>query len=146
MDYFLARFVDDPDQAGVVVTFPDLPEAITGGASRAEATANAADALEVTLLTYALDGKEIPKGIRKPAEGGSYVRIPVSATVAAKVGFITAFRASGMTRVALAARLGKAETEVRRMLDPYHNTKLPALEDGLAALGKRLVVKVEEAA
>ena len=51
-----------------------------------------------------------------------------------------------MTRVALAGKLGKAETEVRRMLDPYHRTKLPAIEAGLRALGKRLVVTVEEAA
>lgn len=51
-----------------------------------------------------------------------------------------------MTRVALAGKLGKAEGEVRRMLDPYHRTKLGALEAGLLALGKRLVVSIEEAA
>jgi len=32
------------------------------------------------------------------------------------------------------------------MLDPYHATKLPALEAGLRALGKRLVITVEKAA
>jgi antitoxin HicB len=48
--------------------------------------------------------------------------------------------------VALAKKLGKAETEVRRMLDPYHQTKLPAIEAGLKALGMRLVVSIAEAA
>jgi antitoxin HicB len=58
---------------------------------------------------------------------------------------IAAFRESGMTRVALAARLGKGENEVRRMLDPHHRTKLPAIEDALRVLGKRLVITVEAA-
>ena len=144
MDYYLAKFEADGD--AILVTFPDLPEAITGGADEAEAMGNAVDALEVTLLTYAGDGRAIPEAGRRTPSGGSYRRIPVSATIAAKLAFIAAFRSSGMTRVALAARLHKAETEVRRMLDPYHKTKLPAIEAGLRALGKRLVVSIEEAA
>lgn len=144
MDSYLAKF--QPDGDGVLVTFPDLPEGITGGADEAEAMANAIDALEVTLLTYAADGRDIPPASRRPPSAGSYRRIPVSATTAAKLAFIAAFRDAGTTRVALAGKLGKAETEVRRMLDPYHRTKLPAIEAGLRALGKRLVVTVEEAA
>lgn len=144
MDYYIAKF--QPDGDGLLVTFPDLPEAITGGVDEAEAVANAIDALEVALLTYAGDGRDIPQPTRHVTARGSYRRIPVSATIAAKLAFIQAFRESGMTRVALAAKLGKAETEIRRMLDPYHRTKLPAIEDGLRALGKRLVVTIEEAA
>ena len=34
----------------------------------------------------------------------------------------------------------------RRMLDPYHPTKLKSIEAGLRVLGKRLVVTVEDAA
>ncbi len=144
MDYFLAKF--EPDGDGFLVTFPDLPEAITGGADEAEAMGNAVDALEVTLLTYAGDGRDIPEPLRRVPSRGSYRHIPVSATIAAKLAFIQAFRESGLTRVGLAARLGKAETEVRRLLDPYHATKLPAIEAGLRALGRRLVVTVEAAA
>jgi antitoxin HicB len=142
-DSYLARF--EPDGDGFLVTFPDIPEAISGGANLAEAATNAEEALEVALLTYAADGTPLPHASRSRA-GGSWHRIPVAAAVAAKIAFITAFRESGMTRVALAARLDKAETEVRRMLDPYHQTKLPAIEAGLRALGKRLVISVEEAA
>jgi antitoxin HicB len=47
--------------------------------------------------------------------------------------------------VALAKELGKGENEIRRMLDPYHATKLPAIEDALRVLGKRLVISVEAA-
>jgi antitoxin HicB len=140
--YYTAKF--EPDHDGYLVTFPALPEAITVWASEAEALTNAADALEVVLLTYANDGRALPPD-RVPRGGERYLRVPVSAAVTAKLAFIEAFRASGTTRVALAASLGKAESEVRRMLDPYHATKLGTIEAALLALGKRLVVTVEAA-
>ena len=130
----------EADGEGWLVTFPALPEAITGGATREEATVNAVDALEVALLTYAQDGREMPADI-KPA--GDVLPIAPSAQVMAKVALIEAFRQSGLTRVAFAERLGKRETEVRRMLDPYYGTKLPAMEAAMRALGKRFVLSVE---
>ena len=144
MDYYLARFQQDGD--GYLVTFPDIPEAITGGQELEEALANAQDGLEVALLTYVNDGRALPPASKRADQGASYRRVPIPATLTAKIAFIEAFRASGLTRVALAAKLGKGETEVRRMLDPYHKTKLASIEAGLRALGKRLVVRVEEAA
>ncbi|MEO6394780.1 MAG: type II toxin-antitoxin system HicB family antitoxin [Devosia sp.] len=143
MDY-RAKF--ERDGKGYIVTFPTVPEAITGGADLDEAKANAVDALEVALLTYVVDGRPLPVEPKSRGAGGSYRMVGVSAATAAKLAFIEAFKASGLTRVALAERLGKAETEVRRMLDPYHATKLPSIEAGLRALGKRLVVRIEEAA
>jgi antitoxin HicB len=140
--HYLARF--QPDGGGFLVTFPAVPEAITGGADELEATANALDALEVALLTYAKDGHELPKPTSKRPGQGERAFFPSAATVA-KLAFIEAFRQSGTTRVAVAAQLGKAEGEVRRMLDPYYPTKLPALEAGLLVLGKRLIVTVEAA-
>ena len=140
--HYIANFASDDD--GLLVTFPAVPEAITGGADEAEATANAIEALEVALLTYAKDGRPLPAPTSKRPAGDERAIAPSAATTA-KLAFITAFAESGLTRVALAAQLGKAEGEVRRMLDPYHATKLPALEAGLRALGKRLVVSVEAA-
>ncbi len=140
---YLAKF--EPDGDGILVTFPSVPEAITGGATEDEARGNAADALEVALLTYAADGRMPPPPDDRARANGE-VEIYVSARTVAKLAFISAFRESGMKRVALAARLGKAEGEVRRMLDPYHPTKLGAIEAGLRALGKRIVVTIEQAA
>jgi antitoxin HicB len=37
----------------------------------------------------------------------------------------------------LARRLGVGEQEARRLLDPRHGTKIPALEHALHLLGKR---------
>ena len=142
--HYLAKFTPD-DAGGIVVTFPDVPEAITGGTTEHEALSNAAEALELAVLTYAKDGRELPRARTASVEEVSERMIYVPASVVAKLALIDSFRASGMTKVAFSNKLGKAETEVRRMLDPYHQTKLASIEAGLRALGKRLTVDVEAA-
>lgn len=139
MTCYFATF--EPNGDGFIVTFPDVPEAITEGDDLAEARANAQDALEVVLLTYVLDGQALPMPLATVGEP-----ISVSARVAVKIAFIDAFRNSGLTRVELAHRLDKGENEVRRMLDPYHHTKLSSMETGLRTLGKQLVITVQDAA
>jgi antitoxin HicB len=134
------------DEDGFIVRFPAIPEAVTGGATFEEAFNNAHDALEVILLTYAKENIVLPQDVGSSKNGSAARIIHVSAAVVAKLEFISAFRQSGLTRVALAERLGKAETEVRRMLDPYHGTKLSTLDAAIGALGKRFVLKVQEAA
>ncbi len=132
------------DGDGFLLTFPDVPEAITGGASEAEAIANAQEALDLALASYAVVGESLPVPRTAPDEP-AHSATP-SAAIMAKIAFIQAFRASGLTRTALAARLDKSEVEIRRMLNPAHATKLSNLEAGLMALGKRYVIAVEEMA
>ena len=141
---YLARFAPDGD--GFVVTFPDFPEANTGGANEIEALDNAGEALELTVLSYVKEGRTLPQPTALPQRGGGYHLVSVSAYAHAKIALIEAFRASGISRAALAARLGKGETEVRRMLDPLHATKLSSIEQALALLGKRLVLRVVDTA
>ena len=143
MDY-TAVFEADGD--GFIVLFPAIPQIVTGGATFSEARNNASDALEVALLTLVHDNVELPSDFRRDMDDSASHIVHISASVAAKLEFIIAFRQSGLTRVALAERLGKAETEVRRMLNPYHGTKLAMLETAIGALGKRFVLKVEHAA
>ncbi len=42
-------------------------------------------------------------------------------------------------------KMGLSETEIRRMLEPRHPTKIGRLEDALALLGRRISVVVEAA-
>jgi antitoxin HicB len=52
----------EPDEDGrPVVTFPDLPGAVTDGADEAEAPAEAADCLSEALATRITHGEEIPR-------------------------------------------------------------------------------------
>ena len=55
---------------------------------------------------------------------------------------LESFVAAGISKSELARRIGRDEKEVRRILDPKHATKLPALTSALHALGRRLVVGV----
>lgn len=126
-----------------LATFPDLPEAITEGATKSEALANAADALAVALLGRMKDGEALPARRARPNKAKGLYRVPLLIQPAAKLAFYEAFRDAGRTRVALAADLGKPESEIRRMLDPSHPTKLPALEAAMRALGKRFVLDVQ---
>jgi antitoxin HicB len=125
----------------VVVTFPDVPEAITEGRGEADALREAEDALGVALLSYPLRGLALPK---PRARSGSAVT--VAPEVAAKLAVLEAFAAAGISKTELARRLDVSENEARRILDPMHATKLPRLAEALSALGRRLIVGVEEAA
>lgn len=141
---YLAKFIEDDDR--FIVTFPDVPEAMTHGSSRAEARSNAVEALELALLgAYFAQGRSFPDASRRAREGGRFEWIALPPSAVAKMAFIDAFKASGMTRVALAAKLGKSEGEVRRMLSPTYGSKINTLEAGLRALGRRLVLTVEAA-
>lgn len=131
------------DNHGITVRFPDVPEAITQGDDDVDARAMAEEALGLALLTYTARGLALP---RAKARGGALVPIAVAPDVAAKLAVLEAFVESGLSKAELARRLGKDEKEVRRILDPRHPTKLPALTDALRALGRRLVVAVEKAA
>ena len=139
--HYLCRL--EPNGAGgFVVQFPEVPEALTEGRTEQEALVNAGDALEVALLGRMKDGDDIPA---PSSRSNGKEAVYVAAHSAAKLAFYVAFRESGLSRSALARKIGKDEAEVRRMLDPYHATKLPPLEEALLALGKRLVIEVKAA-
>ncbi len=130
-------------EGGFLVRFPDLPEAITSGTDRHDALLQAADCLEEAIAGRITDGLEIPapSSLRR-----SQVLVPVPAPTAAKAALYLAMREAKVKNTELARRLGCDEKEVRRMLDPRHPTKLPRIRQALEALGKRLVVAMDEAA
>ena len=68
------------------------------------------------------------------------------AVLAAKAALYEALREERLSNSAFAAAMGVQESEVRRMLDPRHATKIGRLEEALARFRKRLVITVEAAA
>jgi len=138
---YAAEFEPGDKLGVIVVTFPDVPEAITEGISKDDATRQASDALGVALLSYPLRGLPIPKA---RARTGNKVSVP--ADIAAKLAVLDAFTVSGLSKSELARRLKKDEREIRRILDPMHATKLTTLVEVLGVLGKRMVVGIQEAA
>ena len=131
------------ESCGIVVSFPDVPEAITQGADRSVARTMAEAALGLALLSYLVRGLPLPKA---KARGRDMEPIAVAPDVAAKLAVLEAFAESGISKTELARRLRKDEKEVRRILDPRHPTKLPTLTEALRVFGRQLVVGVKKAA
>ncbi len=133
-----------PDRNGTIVaTFADVPEAVTVGNTEAEALKRSQDALVVALSGYIDGRRDIPRPSR-PRSGQRTVAPPPMA--AAKLAIYQTMRDQGLDQADLAERLGSDAREVRRLLDLDHNSRLDHLEAALAALGKRLVVEVQDAA
>lgn len=142
--YAYAADFEPGDRRGVVVvSFPDVPEAITQGDDMADARAQAEEALGLALLSYPQRGLPLPKAKTKTK---GLIMIAVAPEVAAKLAVLEAFAEAAISKSDLARRMDKDEKEIRRILDPRHATKLPAMVEALRALGKRLVIGVEEAA
>ena len=132
-----------PDPAGEwVVSFRDLPECMTSGADETDAMVEAADALEEAIAGRIDDGERIPTP--STCRVGER-RVALAPDMAAKAALALAFRESGLTRLALAERLGVHEKVVRRMLDPRHGTAASRIHKALRALGRELVVETRSA-
>jgi antitoxin HicB len=138
-----ARFAPDTREGGFVVTFGDLPEAITQGETLEEALQEAADCLEEAIANRIVTGLPIPPPSR--IKRGQYA-VPVAAQTAAKAALYIALQEVEITKAELAKRLQCDEKEVRRLLDPRHPSKLPRLEAALGAVGHRLIVSLQSAA
>jgi antitoxin HicB len=115
----------------------DLPEVLTAGRTKADAFEMATDALEVAVAGRIEDEADLPIP-SKPRKREHLV--PLAAQLAAKVAVYRAWREAGISKVALAKKLGIAEGEARRILDPRYGTKLDRIEAALAVLGHRLII------
>ena len=142
MQHFMypALLTPDEQDGGFVVTFPDVPEAITQGEDVSDALQQAADCLEEAIAGRIRRHACLPEA---SLVGSGRYPIPLPAQTAAKAALYLAIRQAGLTQVELAARLHCDEKEVRRLLDPRHASKMSRLESALAALGQQLVVGVQ---
>ncbi|MCY4449759.1 MAG: type II toxin-antitoxin system HicB family antitoxin [Chloroflexi bacterium] len=132
-----------PDEdGGFVVTFRDVPEAITGGSDYAEALAMAEDALATALAGYVQEEWEIPmpSGIE---DGDLSVAVP--SVVAAKLALYSAMKAQRVSGADLAHRLGISEAAVRKMANPDDRSDMDRVQQALRELGHRLKVEVTAA-
>lgn len=129
--------LEPAEEGGFVVTFPDVPEAITQGEDEGEALLRAVDALETALSFYTDDGANLPKA-SKP-KGNQYTVRP-SAQACISLSIYQTMRDQGVRKSELARRLGWHMPQVDRLLDMNHASRLDQVEVALAALGQRLEV------
>ena len=128
-----------PDGDTVLVTFADVPEALTFGADDDEALLQAVDALETALSMYVQARKPLP--VASKAKRGQRTVRP-SALDGAKLGVYQAMTEQGIKKAELARRLGWHMPQVDRLFDLRHASRLDQIEAAARVLGRRLEVRV----
>lgn len=132
-----ARVTRDGD--GYLVTFPDIPEAVTGAKDRAEAIELAADALTTAMDFYFEDRRPVP--MPSPLKRGQ-VAVDLPASISAKVLLLNEMIAQGKRPAELARLMHARPQEVTRLVDLHHPTKIDTIAAALGAMGKRLDLRL----
>ena len=143
MHIYHARFTPDKEVGGVVITFPDVPEAITQAETLQEGEEMAQDALRIAMEFYVEAREDLP--VSHSHRGKYFHRIHLSGLTSAKLQLYTALRAAGMRKSELARRLGIPKQQVERLFTLLHHSRVDQIEKALAVLGKKLSVHVEAA-
>lgn len=131
-----------PDGTGFMITFPDIPEAITCGASYEEALDMAADALATAMDFYFEDKRPVPEPSRLK-RGQVLIDLPPS--IGAKVLLLNEMLAQGTRNADLARLMNVRPQEINRLTDLKHPTKIDTIAVALKALGKRLELRLADA-
>jgi antitoxin HicB len=122
-----------------LVTFPDIPEAITQGDDEPHALEMATDALETALEFYFEDQRPVPLP-SKLKRGQRTVELPLS--ISAKVLLLNEMIRQKVRPAELARRLKTTPQAVNRMTNIRHATKIDSIAVAMKALGKQLDIRV----
>lgn len=128
-----------PDGKGFMVTFRDIPEALTAGDTHEEAIEMAADALATAMDFYFEDKRQVPQ---PSASKRGEVLIALPASLSAKVLLLNQMLKDKVTPAELARKLHTTPQAVNRIVDLHHATKIDTIAAALDALGKRLVLSL----
>jgi antitoxin HicB len=126
-------------EGGFVVTFRDIPEAITQGESVDDAMIQARDALE-TALDFYFDDRRVVPAPSKARRGERLIELPAS--LAAKALLLNEMVRQRVRPADLARRLHTTPQEITRLTDVRHRTRIDSIAAALQALGKQLELRV----
>jgi antitoxin HicB len=128
-----------PDDDTILVTFPDIPEAITFGKYEEDALLQAVDALESALSFYVDDRRPLPE----PSIVKGSRAVQPSALECVKLGLYNEMLKQCVRKSKLARRLNWHLPQVDRLLDLTHSSRLEQLEKAIGVLGKRFDVLIQ---
>lgn len=123
-----------PDEGAILVSFPDIPEAITFGKDEAEAMSYAMDALETALSFYVDARKPLPEPSLMP----ELPTVRPSVLEGVKLALYREMMLQGIRKAELARRLGWKAPQVDRLFNLGHASRLDQLEAAAKALGRHI--------
>jgi len=142
MEY--AALFEPAEEGGFVITLPAFGWGVSQGDTEQEAREMAVALLQTLIQEHIRKGEPLPLPDRP--RGKKYRMIELPAKVALKTELYIAFKASGITKTALAQKLGIPKTNVDRLFDFKNHTRLEQIEAAFHALGKGLTIDVRDAA
>jgi len=125
------------------VTFRDIPEAITQGATFDEAREAAHDALITAMDFYFEDNRPVPEASKAEANE-ELIELPIS--VSAKIMLLNEMLKKQIRPIDLANEMKIKPQEVTRIMSLSHATKIDTLAKAFSAVGHRLELHVSKAA
>ncbi len=129
----------DLEDGCYVVTFRDIPEALTQGYSFDEAKEMSLDALVTALDFYFDDQKTVP--VPSPAQEGEHlIELPIS--IWSKILLLNTMLEARISQADLAKQMQKSRQEMQRIIDLNHNTKIDTIVDALKILGKNPTLSI----
>jgi len=123
-----------PDDHTLLVTFPDIPEALMFGINEEDAMLNAIDALETALSFYVDARKQLPE----PSIIPDLPTVRPSVLEGVKLAVYREMMLQGIRKADLARRLGWKAPQVDRLFDLGHASRLDQLEAAAKALGRHI--------
>jgi len=141
---YYALFEPDPKHGGFVVTFPDLNHGATQGEAVEEAIDMAEDLLRGIVGERMRRCEDLPRATKH--RGRHYRPISLPAFESAQAELYAMFRASGMKKAELARRIGIPKTNVERLFDLDHASRFDQIEAAFRAIGKKIELRVSNAA
>ena len=147
----MAAWIERDSDGSYLVTFPGLAGA-TFGATLEEAQAHGRDLLESILMDRMADRADLPKSKKvklqdwsKPFNPGYYA-ISIGGLSQLKLALYLEMRAKGIRKAKLAKLTGLSATQVDRLLNLKHESKLELLELAIDRLGLKLHITLLKAA
>jgi len=128
----------EPDGKFFLVTFPDIPEAITQGENLEEAYRYAAEVLELALDFYVENGRPFPTP-SEPLPGQPM--IDVRPSYVAKAILRQELKAQKVSRKELMRRLQVKPEEITLLLNLRHTSRIDGIGRALKVLGKTLEIR-----
>lgn len=134
-----AHFEADHELGGYVVTFRDIPEAITQGNTLETATCMAKDVLVSSMDFYFDDKRPVPMP-SAPQPGEYLIELPTS--LSAKILLLNEMLAQNVRPADLAKKMNTRPQDINRLIDLKHTTKIDAIAAAVNALGKNLELRI----
>ena len=135
--YSYPFIVEDNGDGGFIVSFKDIPEALTEVWAKNDIKQYALDALITSIEFYIEENKAFPKASKVTAND-DFVTLPAS--VVSKVLLLNAMAQQHVRPIDLAKKMNIKPQEVNRITNLKHSSKIDTIERALNALGQKLTI------